>query len=100
MYRIKVGFHIGVSGKADPHQRTISFDGYPGSNFPDSKDGRNTIQRLRRIKKVHQRLLADNMTIVGKGKVINHGMEEVKKVMAKFEERNNEDKISGWRKVT
>ena len=40
------------------------------------------------------------MTIIGKGRVIDHGMEEVKKVMAKFEERNNEDKISGWRKVT
>ena len=49
---------------------------------------------------MQQGLLADNMTIIGKGRVIDHGMEEVKKVMAKFEERNNEDKISGWRKVT
>ena len=70
----------------------ISYCWIPGSTFPSSvkweKSGNSEAKRIR----IDKGLFADDTTIAGKKKELEQGVQETKKIMNKFEERNNDDK--------
>ena len=70
----------------------ISFKWIPGSAFPSTgtweKPNNSEAKRI----KIDKGLFADDTTIAGKKKELNQGVDETKKVMNMFEERNNDDK--------
>ena len=69
----------------------INFKWVPGSNFPNVKRWEKYNSEAKR-RKIDQGLFADDTTILGRKNEIEQGVNETKRVMAEFEERNNEDK--------
>ena len=70
----------------------ISYCWIPGSTFPSSvkweKSGNSEAKKI----KIDKGLFADDTTIADKKKELEQGVQETKKIMNKFEERNNDDK--------
>ena len=69
----------------------IDFKWIPGSNFPSMKTWEKYNSEAKKIK-IDSGLFADDTTIIGKKKEIDQGVDETKRIMSMFEERNNEDK--------
>ena len=69
----------------------ISFHWVPGSSFPGNRTWEKHNSEAKRIR-IDKALFADDTTLAGKKKEIDQGVEEVKKVMNAFEERNNDNK--------
>ena len=63
----------------------------PGSSFPNEKRWESHNSEAKKIR-LDKGLFADDTTILGKKDEINQGVEETKRVMNQFEERNNDDK--------
>ena len=69
----------------------LNFKWIPGSNIPGNNMREKPNSEAKRIK-IDKGLFADDTTIVGKKRELQQGVDETKRVMAMFEERNNEDK--------
>ena len=69
----------------------INFKWVPGSSFPCANTWEKHNSEAKRIK-LDKGLFADDTSIVGKKAELQQGVDETKRVMAEFEERNNEDK--------
>ncbi|MCP3666124.1 MAG: hypothetical protein GY696_27095, partial [Gammaproteobacteria bacterium] len=69
----------------------IEFKWIPGSNIPGNNMQEKPNSEAKRVK-IDKGLFADDTTIVGKKKELQQGVDETKKVMSLFEERNNDDK--------
>ena len=69
----------------------ITFNWVPGSYFPAEKTWEKFNSEAKKVK-LDQALFADDTTLAGKKKEIEHGVQETKKIMNCFEERNNDDK--------
>ena len=69
----------------------LNYNWVPGSCFPSQGRWEKGNSEAKRIK-ISQGLFADDTTVIGKKKELEQGVREIKKVMDKFEERNNEDK--------
>ena len=69
----------------------ITFKWVPGSCFPNEKTWEKHNSEAKRVK-IDSGLFADDTSIIGKKKELEQGVQETKKVMSMFEERNNEDK--------
>ena len=69
----------------------IHYNWVPGSCFPNKARWEKGNSEAKRIK-ISQGLFADDTTVIGKKRELEQGVREVKNVMNKFEERNNEDK--------
>ena len=69
----------------------VNFKWVPGSAFPCVSQWEKPNSEAKRIK-IDKGLFADDSSIVGKKDEIQQGVDETKKIMDRFEERNNEDK--------
>ena len=69
----------------------LNFKFVPGSCFPGTSRWEKPNSEAKRIK-IDKGLFADDTTIVGKKNELQQGVDETKRIMAKFEERNNDDK--------
>ena len=69
----------------------LNFKWVPGSSFPNMRRWEKENSEAKR-RKIDQGLFADDTTIIGRKREIDQGVDEIKKVMNMFEERNNEDK--------
>ena len=69
----------------------LNFKYVPGSSFPCTSLWEKPNSEAKRIK-IDKGLFADDTTIVGKKKELQQGVDETKRIMERFEERNNEDK--------
>ena len=69
----------------------ISFNWVPGNSFPGNRLWEKYNSEAKRIK-IDKALFADDTTLAGNKKEIDQGVEETKKVMNAFEERNNDNK--------
>ena len=69
----------------------INFKWIPGSNIPGNNMREKPNSEAKRVK-IDKGLFADDTTIVGRKKELQQGVDETKKVMSLFEERNNDDK--------
>ena len=69
----------------------LNFKWVPGSSFPSINGWEKPNSEAKRLK-IDKALFADDTTKVGKKKELDIGVRVTKEVMARLEERNNEDK--------
>ena len=69
----------------------IPYNWIPGSSFPGMKTWEKRNSEAKRIR-IDKALFADDTTVAGKKKEMEGGLRTVKEVMARFEEKNNDDK--------
>ena len=70
----------------------ISYRWVPGSAFPNVSRWETSLNSEAKRVRIDKGLFADDTTITGKKKELEQGVNEIKRVMNTFEERNNDDK--------